>query len=140
MIRLLAACLIATVLLVSTCASSVFRPQPRSLIETTSTDAYRDLDHERARTQQLRSSLADRSQADEAMKALALLEELYQQEEKLWTYYEALHQSAQTRQAMIEQRIQLEQLVHQQQHIQHQLEKQLTKLRPSTESNIQFNN
>ncbi len=99
----------------------------------------RDLMHERQRSRQLRASVADRSQAEEALKTLDLIDRLYQQEERLWTYYEALHSSAETRQSMLEQRLELERLLHEQEKIQKNINKQLQVLQPDPAGSITFN-
>ena len=99
----------------------------------------RDLAYERHRSLQLRDSLADRSQAEEALRTLEQLERLYHHEEQLWSYYEALHSSASTRQEMLEKRMQFERLLQEQQHMQEQLNKKIQKLRPNSTPDISFN-
>ena len=101
--------------------------------------SLRDLEYERKRTMALRDSLADRSQAEEAFRTLEQLQRLYQHEEQLWSYYEALHNSAVTRQSMLEHRIELERMVQQQTQMQEQLNHKLNKLRPQTHDSISFN-
>ena len=106
---------------------------------TATAATQRDLSHERSRSRQLRASVADRSQAEEALKTLDLIDRLYQQEERLWTYYEALHSSAETRQSMLEQRLELERLLYEQEKIQKNINKQLQVLQPEPSDTITFN-
>ena len=47
-------------------------------------------------------SLADLDSAREARRTLDMLRQLYEQEERLWSYYAALEQSAKTRRHLIE--------------------------------------
>ena len=142
MIRFIAACSFAALLLLSTCASAVFMPKTLRVGTATASTAMslRDLDYERQRSLALRNSLADRSQAEEALRTLDQLQRLYQHEEQLWSYYEALHSSAMTRQSMLEQRLQLERLLQEQQQMQEQLNKKLNNLRPPQDNTITFNN
>lgn len=141
MIRFIAACTFAALLLLSTCASAVFMPKHIQVsTELGSAMPLRDLDYERQRSRALRNSLADRSQAEEALRTLDQLQRLYQHEEQLWSYYEALHSSAMTRQHMLERRIELERMVQQQEQMQTQLNNKLNQLRPHTQNNISFNN
>ncbi len=142
MIRFICACLFATILLLSTCASCVLIPQTvRSIqVKPRSTLITHDLELERQRSLQLRDSLADRSQANEALETLKLLEQLQQQEQRLWAYYTALHESARTRQSLTEQRIALEELLHDQEQMQQDIDRRLRALRPEQRPTIQFNN
>jgi hypothetical protein len=142
MIRFIFACLFAFFLLLSTCASCVLIPQINKVevIQPQKCVVVHDLDNERQRSYQLRKSIADRSQADEALETLKLLERLQTQEQRLWAYYEALHDSARTRQSMTEKRIALEELLHDQKKMQQDIDKRLRTLRPEQRSSIQFNN
>ncbi len=141
MIRFIFACMFATVLLLSTCASAMLAPRHVHIEQytTPTADVQRDVDQERERCLALTASLADRSQAQEALDTLDLLERLNVQEQRLWAYYDALRDSAQTRQSLTEQRIALEQLVHNQEQMQQDLDRRLQELRPADRQSIQFN-
>lgn len=146
MLRFICACLFATLLLLSTCASCVLLPTVHSshatvpAVQQPVTAITPDLDRERQRTLQLQTGLADRSQAEKALETLALIEELQQQEQRLWAYYQALHESARTRQSITEQRIALEELLNDQEQMQQNIDKRLRALRPTQRPSIQFNN
>jgi oligoendopeptidase F len=142
MIRFICACLFASFLLLSTCASCVLIPVVAGS-EHVKVHTHRithDLSVERQRSEQLRGSLVDRTQANEALETLELIEQLKQQEERLWAYYAALHDSARTRQSITEQRIALEELLHDQEQMQQDIDKRLRVLRPDQRPSIQFNN
>ncbi|MFW5860009.1 MAG: hypothetical protein ACOCYP_08275 [Planctomycetota bacterium] len=75
-------------------------------------------------------SLAQADLADEAYRTLDLLEELYRQEEQLWTYYDALEHSRTLQRQFIDERRELEQLLHQRRRQLEALERSRHSLRP----------
>ena len=144
MIRFICACLFASFLLLSTCASCVLIPTVAAarsdVVQPRTSLISHDLSAERQRSLALRDNLADRSMAHEALETLELIEQLKQQEQRLWAYYTALHDSARTRQSITEQRIALEELLHNQEQMQQDIDKRLRVLRPDQRPSIQFNN
>ncbi len=75
-------------------------------------------------------SLAQADLAGEAHRTLDLLEELYRQEERLWTYYDALERSSTLQRQFIDERRELEQLLQQRRRQLETLEHSRHSLRP----------
>ena len=76
------------------------------------------------------AGLAARGDADEARRTLALLSELYEQEERLWTYYQALGQRTATRDQLADQKAALERHMAEQRRQLSRLDGELDRLRP----------
>ena len=97
------------------------------------------LDDERPRWLASRhDSVAGAEVATEARRTLDLLDELYRQEARLWSYYDALERSHATRERMIAERQELEHRVAEQRRQLERLDHRLRQLRPLDKDSITF--
>lgn len=95
-----------------------------------------ELQHERTKWSQgqtrTHAHSGDRQQKyrDEALRTLSLLDELYTNEQQLWTYYDAIEQRQRIEQQHIRDRVTLEKNIQQQQNELSNLNKTIIQLRP----------
>ncbi|MDA3959147.1 MAG: hypothetical protein PF961_00020 [Planctomycetota bacterium] len=88
------------------------------------------IDTEQRRWQTTPDGFAATATRDEALRTLGMLRELYAQEERLWTYYQALGQSHQTRSQLTDERAELERRVARHEAHLRELDASLQRLRP----------
>jgi hypothetical protein len=93
-----------------------------------------ELDRWRART----TTLADRDAAAEAQRTLDLIGRLYEQEDRLWAYYQAVDAGVTQRTRLVEEQIERERIIREQERLGHELEQSLARLRPTGSESIDF--
>ena len=113
----------------SVMASPPDRPAAPTAVPTHNVSAERQ-----AWQLQASDSMAGSASRDEALRTLAMIEEVRAQEARLWNYYDALKDSHSVREELITHRMELERSIHSQQRRLTELEADLERLRPETDS------
>ena len=142
MIRIIAAfCAAFALVLVTTLAcGSVIRERQAYQQHSQLQHRISELDGAVARWTEMHNEqgVAARASRDEALRTLALLQRLYEQEERLWSYYDVVERSHETRTELTESKLAYLERIRQQERELEALEEHVNRLRPRSETGITF--